>query len=627
MESRRSARHFRASPLADTVATTSSGQVVRVADLTEIYRLTLPVTGNPQGLADELTPLVDVLYAHRDGGFEPAVCTYPACSYTAPVCPNALVNGSQTGGDCDADIDADEAWNTLLQLGAQPGSMSTKIAVHDWGIDASHQDMMAKTSGDVGWSISHGTFVAGIAAANTNNSVGIAGVDWNARLLSVRIDNNLSDTDTYNDLRRAAIDLGAHIINASYSLVEGPNRDPRFSATVRLGFRDVYMMNRTATVAMGNTFFEHPDPAEVYYPAAFGQGILAVGATDDGDVKASFSRTGNHIDVAAPGHNVLSSVPGNSYIPGSGTSFAAPHAAGIAGLLLAVKPWLDNDDIEQIVRLTAEDPPTSPPGFDPDYGTGRVNANLAVQKLLIPNELRHLEDVGGTQLASDWQGEVRFLFVPPQLSNGRYYSERYPVERAVTFPTTFSEIPKVWGRGAKTIGYSTDGSTSGFNNVNYGMGWCEPVAGSITPSGCTLRTYVYKLFNAAGQFTGYWNPAPPNQVKFAYSVLGEAQTTDIGDGEETDSRSTELMLSSSNPFRPGGTLRLRLPQDVRVELEVFDVAGRRVGRIHQGALAAGTHAIPWAAREESGKLLPAGLYFVRLQAGTAHATQKLVLLR
>ena len=186
---------------------------------------------------------------------------------------------------------------------------------------------------------------------------------------------------------------------------------------------------------------------------------------------------------------------------------------------------LYNDDVEQIIRLSAD--PLGQAGFDSLYGTGRINARAAFELISSPNRLyNNQEKVGGTLEASDWNGQICFLYPPPGLDDGWYTAYRHPVETTVTFPVTFDSPPHVWGRGVATIGYSTDGSDSGFENVNYGMGWCEAV-GTITAGSCTLRTYVYSLRDSTNTHIA-WAPTDAANVKYAYSVLGELQTTDVG---------------------------------------------------------------------------------------------------
>jgi hypothetical protein len=203
---------------------------------------------------------------------------------------------------------------------------------------------------------------------------------------------------------------------------------------------------------------------------------------------------------------------------------------------------------------------------------------------------------------------------------------RYPVEKTVSFPRTFQSPPRVWGRGTSTVGYSDDGSTSGVNHVNFGMGWCGPI-GSISNSSCRLRTYVYDLRDKYDNHLG-WAPTDAQHVVFAYSVLWGASVpppTDIGD-EATNGTSARLALQSQNPLRAVGALHVSLPKKAHARLEIFNVAGRRVAILHDGILEAGKHTFTWQAHDLGGTSIASGLYFARIEADGQRVTKKLILI-
>jgi hypothetical protein len=154
------------------------------------------------------------------------------------------------------------------------------------------------------------------------------------------------------------------------------------------------------------------------------------------------------------------------------------------------------------------------------------------------------------------------------------------------------------------------------------MGWCEPVPGTITPAGCRLRTYIYRI--DLGSQT-IWAPTHAAGVKFAYSVLGEAATSSLGAEAETMSRG--LSLVSGNPLTGEDVFKLKLPVSVAVKMDVFDVAGRRVKSLVDGPLLPGLHEVAWNTRDDHGARLPSGLYFVRVRAENAHLVRKFVLVQ
>lgn len=104
--------------------------------------------------------------------------------------------------------------------------------------------------------------------------------------------------------------------------------------------------------------------------------MLTVSATEQNDSLASWSNTGNNIDLAAPGVYILTSVMGGSYGNWSGTSFSAPIVAGAAALVLSANPNLTPTQVTSVLRSSADD--VGPVGFDTSYGYGRLNANRAV---------------------------------------------------------------------------------------------------------------------------------------------------------------------------------------------------------------------------------------------------------
>jgi hypothetical protein len=342
--------------------------------------------------------------------------------------------------------------------------------------------------------------------------------------------------------------------------------------------------------------------------------------------------SGPHIDVAAPGVDIWSTVPEAvdplKYQYKSGTSQAAPQVSGLAGLLLAVNHRLYNDDVEQLIRLSADDVNSDVwPGPDSLLGTGRINAHRALQLLQYPHALYQETVTGGSAVDSTSQYTLWF-HVPPDsnYAAGNFRVRRFEVQKDVTFPVTFDSLLGVWGRGVATTGYSVESGTTQ-RRGNWNMGWCEPVPTSITASGCTLRTFVYEVKNypAGNVFIGWW-PARYDSVQFGYSVVGTAALTDAG----TDRAGTTALapsVSSANPLRPGASITFAIPQAGMVLIELFDVAGRRVRVLHDGELRQGHHELRWSGLNDEGGSLPAGIYIARLKTPAGVATRKLVVLR
>lgn len=282
-------------------------------------------------------------------------------------------------------IGAPSAWDITT------ASSNVVIAVVDTGIDLDHPDFScpgkllggrnfvspgASPNDDHG----HGTHVAGIAAACTNNVTGVAGVAWGARLMPVKV-LDYRGSGAYEQVANGityAADQGADVINLSLGGT-GPNNT--LSDAVE------YARNRGALVVaaagncgsgcwMGGQYYYNP----LFYPAAY-PATLAVAATGSSDNWASFSEHHPYVDVAAPGVSIYSTLI-DGYGTMDGTSMATPFVSGLAALIWSLNPGLSPDQVRDIIQDTADDLQTPPgeggPGKDDYTGYGRINAGRAL---------------------------------------------------------------------------------------------------------------------------------------------------------------------------------------------------------------------------------------------------------
>jgi len=310
--------------------------------------------------------------------------------------PNQIVPpGSPQQGIERPDIRAREAWEETM------GDDEVIIAILDTGVDFGHPDLDDKLlmngydfvndDSDPTDDHYHGTLVAGIAAAETNNDEGIAGVAWNCKILPIKIADNTGWVDVATEILgiERAVQSGAHVINLS---IAGPG----YSQPERDAIRDAYNNGIVVVAAAGNS------GAGTEYPAAYDE-CLAVAATDSEDLNTAWSNYGPEIDVAAPGEGIVGPVPTWFWGPGSfpyasgdGTSFSAPHVAGLAALIIGIKGLeegdilLDDDDIlivedvMNIIRYTADDVNYGNyPGRDDFIGFGRINMERALVPIII----------------------------------------------------------------------------------------------------------------------------------------------------------------------------------------------------------------------------------------------------
>ncbi len=262
-------------------------------------------------------------------------------------------------------IAAPTAWSS------ETGSSSITIAICDTGVDGTHPDLAPKLA--PGWNFydnnsntsdvyGHGTAVAGVAAAASNNGVGVASVAWDCSLMPLRVsapDGSASFSAISSAIVWAA-DQGARIANVSYIVSD--------SATVSSAAQYLQSKRGVLVVSAGNyaTFDSSKDNPY----------MLVVSATDQNDVLATWSNTGNNIDLSAPGVSIGTTTNGGTYGAGSGTSFSAPIVAGVAALVLSTNPSLTPAQVTDILEQSADD--RGQAGWDPGYGWGRVNAAQAV---------------------------------------------------------------------------------------------------------------------------------------------------------------------------------------------------------------------------------------------------------
>jgi len=366
--------------------------------LNNIYLFCVPEDADIISIVDDYSSCPDVEYAEPNGIFY---------LFGIPNDENfskqwALQNTGQNGGTPDADIDAPEAWDI------ETGSLDITIAIIDSGVDYNHPDLSGniwKNEDEIPnngvdddnngfiddircWDFcnddndplddsGHGTHCAGIAAAIGNNSIGIAGVCWNCKIMAIKgFDKNGLGwaTDLANAIIYAA-DNGADVISMSWG---------NYNSTkiIHDAIDYAYSNGVVLAAAAGNILI---DISRKYYPAAF-DNVIAVAATDKNDYKASFSNYGDWVDVAAPGDEIYSTMPTYSVELNSapyflsmnydyldGTSMACPMVAGLAALLLSYNPNLTPDEVRNIIHDSTDWINT-----DKYIGNGRINAYKAL---------------------------------------------------------------------------------------------------------------------------------------------------------------------------------------------------------------------------------------------------------
>jgi subtilisin family serine protease len=357
---------------ADTLRILPDGKPHSLVNLREVCHIRLISPAAVDSLLQDLSSLYEIRLIEK-----------PIPSILHSTIPNdplfseqwGLRNTGQSGGQSGFDIKATEAWDYWQ------GSSNTIVAILEDGIvDRTHEELQGKVIGANAPSLYtwHSTAVASIVSAYTNNNKGIAGVDWHARL-------NIQDygNGTVPELAQViyeAVNAGAKIINCSWAFSWS------FNQTVYDAFVYALQLNRLPVAAMPATYNAKP------FPSAYGPWMVAVAGTDRYNQPATYTKERKWVDVAAPGgedveeEGIMSPYTTNSYSDyQGGTSFAAPHVSGLAGLLLAANTNLKNYDLEWIFKYCATD--VDPSGYDDKTGYGLVKAYEAVRHVVLPYEI------------------------------------------------------------------------------------------------------------------------------------------------------------------------------------------------------------------------------------------------
>lgn len=342
-----------------------------VGSVTGLGAKVVRVSGDPAVVARRLNKSALVAYAE------------PNFILRATAIPNdpmfsqlyGLNNTGQTGGSSDADIDAPEGWDAA-GLGAFPASGGPKIGIVDTGIDSTHTELSGKavdcaaslggllTTGTCTDDNMHGTHVAGTIAARANNGAGVAGVSFNSPLTICKALYTAAGTGMTSDVAACIVwahQRGAKVISMSL----GGGASTTLKNAVATAWENGAATGSVLVAAAGND-----GDATLNYPAAYPE-VVSVAATDHNDARASFSNANADVEVAAPGVDVLSTIPGGQYAELSGTSMATPHVSGVVGVLWKLFPADTAAGIRS--RLDASVDDLGAAGRDSTFGFGRVN--------------------------------------------------------------------------------------------------------------------------------------------------------------------------------------------------------------------------------------------------------------
>ena len=420
---------FKHSPRKDRISLMS--KTLNMPDLSYIYKVKLTPSQNIEEIVEKYTDDPNVEYAEPNyifETFESALTKYyiSIAAYngsmkesqrsqevSVPLAPNDLY--FRTSGSWEQPYE--DLWGlhkieTLEAWKDETGNPDVIIAVVDTGLDYGHEDIAQNMWTNIyeipgngidddangfvddvrGWDFAyddndpidgdgHGTHVAGIAAAAGNNEVGVVGVAWGCKIMPVKGLNDYGNgyaSDLAESLIYAA-DKGANVINNSWG-----------SSSASLLLKDAidyaHGSGCVVVAAAGNSH----SIAE-FYPAAY-DNVISVGASNYLDNRASFSNFGGCVDVFAPGRDILSLRASGTYMGeplnalytlSDGTSMASPFVAGLSALLFSKNPDFNNEDIANIIKMSAYDIGTT--GWDFETAYGRIDVFKACSIMSPPD--------------------------------------------------------------------------------------------------------------------------------------------------------------------------------------------------------------------------------------------------
>lgn len=344
---------------------------------------------------------VDLVKVAPGAGLDASISSYAArpdvvfaesnyIAHASLAAPNDPSYGTNWGMD---KIRVIEAWT------AYPGSFTptagVPLAVVDTGVESTHPDLAGRVQTALGANCvngsdicgsstalddnGHGTHVAGIAGAATNNAVGVAGVAYSSPIIPVKVLNS-SGAGSYAAITNGimwAVQKGAKVINMSLG-------GTGFSQTLCDAVTSALNSGTLVVAAAGNSGNSVPS-----YPAAC-PGVVGVAATDSNDGIPSFSNFGSpNVFVSAPGASIYSTYFNNSYATLSGTSMASPFVAGLSALLMSQVRGRTPADVKNLLATTSDKAGAGVYGFDPystcagctwnaNYGYGRIDAARAL---------------------------------------------------------------------------------------------------------------------------------------------------------------------------------------------------------------------------------------------------------
>ncbi|MBU2444686.1 MAG: S8 family serine peptidase [Bacteroidetes bacterium] len=486
------------------------------------------------------------------------------------------------------DINAPEGWNFTSNFGN-----GIIIAVIDQGVFLNHPDLIENKWPGLGWDYvinntpdpnfgeNHGTHVAGIAAAATSNSVGIAGVagGWGpslpgSQIMALRIIEQVSDThsvihsDAVDDAILFAVSNGAKIINMSFKVDE--------LSAIKDAIDFAYNTSGCLLIAAGGNDASATTP---YFPARDNT-VMAVAG-----LKWKFwdhlGNTGYQIEIASPGEDIFSTIysglPDSKYGNMTGTSQATPQVSGAGALLWSDYPGLTNFDIRNILKKTAF---TNFSTYSPiKFGSGLLKIDQALS------------------YAANLPGKPTGISIIATI--GRHPTISWnPVPDADSYNVYRSE------HGRRMELYVATNTT--------GTSWTDNQVIVSDPK--FKKRYYYRVTTVDGNYES----AVSDDVSCASNTLWKNNAYQVN----INTYEYKLLKNYPNPFNPLTTIKYSLKEEGLVKIKVFDILGSEVVELVNEIKPEGEHTVVFKTDN-----LPSGIYFYSINSGSFKDTKKMLLLR
>jgi len=538
-----------------------------------------------------------------------------------------MYNTGQNGGTADADIDATNAWDIATGEVTALGD-SIIIAIVDDGFDLDHEDLIfwvnsQEIAGNgidddgngyiddhVGYNAynntgnvtqaDHGTHVSGIASAQGNNDRGVAGVNWDTKIMAVQGSSTVESVvvraysyvyemrKRYNESNGST---GAFIVstNSSFGVNYGwPEDYPLWGAM----YDSMGVEGILSAAATANGSWNVDEEGDI--PTAFtNESLISVTNTDNKDILSYSAAWGPvSIDLGAPGTAIYSTKQNNSYGLKTGCSMSSPHVAGAVALMYAAAPAdlleaYDDDPagvalvMKQYLLNGVDEQPSL---ANKTVSGGRLNVNKSIQLMLNPVLSAFPMSVYQPIQPNDLDTVV--VTLTNNMSTPWNYTMLYPDTAH-------------WMSLSKTGGTIVGGGTDSFNIYfdSQGLGYHY------------YSTYLTIKYADTLQY----------KLPVAIDVM-----PNVGVSEPGDLASGISLSTYPNPFADKVSIRLSLNRPAATGISVYSVTGRKVRQISYNYLSAGEHQLAWDGRDDTGSPVPDGMYFIKLTSGNQEVTGKVL---